>query len=153
MKVSEFKSQCQEIYKKHFPNAYFKISKLALGDGICISCGLIENIEDQTSKLRDNDPMRILLFIHNGIDAETDNFITDKIIIEGENGSLCVNPVEKYFAMSRVKIPFRKINNTPEKALQSLDKFFKKAKTIVQEQRDNNNIYHQSIIKNLYLYF
>lgn len=173
MQAIQFSVQMKAIFKKHFPNGYINVSKLALGGkGVMIVAGMIGDIEDVANRIRQNDPLTLRMFIHDGFvipngfslsndlpqDFDHDDSFTqevyglgDKLVIEIDGNSLAIKPTERHMAMGREKIPARKINNTPEKALVALDKLFAKAKEIVTTQAAANNIYGQDRIPPKYL--
>jgi hypothetical protein len=153
MQTIQFAEQMKAIFQKHFPNGYINISKLALGGkGVMISAGMIGDIKDVTNGIRHNDPLTLRMFIHDGFVLQEGFELGDsKLVIEIDGNSLAIKPTERHMAMGREKIPARKINNTPEKALVALDKLFAKAKEIVTTQAAANNIYGQDLIPAKYL--
>lgn len=151
MNSIQFASAVQAAFVKHFPNGYFRTSKLCLGKGFMFSIGLISDIEDQPHHIRDNDPLRISIFLHSTELSETNELGDSKIVIDFSASSLSTLPTEKYYAMGSHKIPCRKINNTAEKAIQALDKYFAKVKETVSQHAAENMIYGQSKIPAKYL--
>lgn len=152
MQAIQFAEQVKATFHKHFPNGYINISSFFDRKGACIKAGLISDIADQPHNIRDNDPMRLVLAIHENIILQDGFELGDsKLLIEIDGNSLSIKPTERHMAMGREKIPARKINNTPEKALVALDKLFAKAKEIVTTQAAANNIYGQDRIPAKYL--
>lgn len=151
MNALEFKESAIATFKKYFPNGYVSCTKYQLGGGIGMSFGLISNLDDTTNKIRENDNLRISMGIHENFSFDSTEEIQGKIVLEFNSSSLSGLPENQYFAMSNIKIPSRKINNTPEKVLQALDKYFVKARDIVRAERDANNIYAQERIPAKYL--
>lgn len=151
MNSKQFQESVISTFKKYFPNGYAHVSQYALGGGVHFSFGLISNLDDVSNKIRENDPLRIGFGIHEVVKFNSEEEINQKIVIEFGSSHLSTLPVVKYFAMHSLKIPTRKINNTPEKALLALDKYFQRAKETVQQQAQNNNIYDQQAISAKYL--
>lgn len=153
MQAIQFAEQVKATFHKHFPNGYINISKLPVGgEGVMIAAGMIGEIEDVTNRIRHNDPLTLRMFIHDGFILQDGFELGDsKLEIEIDGNSLSIKPTERHMAMGREKIPARKINNTPEKALVALDKLFAKAKEIVTTQAAANNIYGQDRIPPKYL--
>lgn len=149
MNSVQLASALRGAFLAQFPNGYFNVSKLALGGGLCVSCGLIKNIEDQTSKIRDNDPLEILIFFHGTIyNSEQDQ---PTVTYEFGKSRLMTLPTEKYMAMGSIKIASRKGDTTPEKAVQALTKYFQKVKATVDEAKTAGTIYGQDRIPAMYL--
>lgn len=151
MNAQQFTAKVLENFKKHFPNGYANASKFSLGGGVYFSFGLIGNIEDVENKIRQNDNLSLSLEIHENFKFDTTEEIEGKIVIESNRSFFSVKPVNNYFAMSSVKIPFRKINNTPEKALISIEKHFIKAKELIKAEIEIENLYGQHSIDKKYL--
>ena len=120
MNSIQFAEAVKTAFLARFPLGYFKASRLALGGGFSISAGLIANIEDQFAKIRDNDPLSVLMFLHDTA-YNSDKEIDSKITVEFGRSSLMVKPTDKLYAMESHRIPARKMNNTPEKVVQSLE--------------------------------
>ena len=151
MNAITFSDSVLNLFKKHFPNGYARSSKYTLGNGIHFSFGLIGDTSDCSSGIRQNDILNLSFGIHENFIFNSTHEIENKIIIESNQSSYAIKPQQQYFAMSRVKIPFRKINNTPEKALVNIEKYFIKAKELIKEDIKNNNIYNQHTINQKYL--
>lgn len=151
MKANEFEQKVRESFLKYFPNGYIRLSKLALGGGLHISCGLIANVKEITATIRENDPLNVSIFIHDNYvfnDSETD---LDNVVLEFDNSHVKVLPVIPHMYSHSHKIAARKINAAPEKALVNLDKYFKRVKDVVTEQAALNNIIKQDTIDPKYL--
>ena len=152
MNSIQFSEAVKAAFLARFPMGYVKVSRLTLGNGFCISAGLIANIEDQVSHIRDNDPLSVLMFLHDTA-YNSDKEIDGKIEVEFGRSSLMVKPTNKLYAMDSHRIPVRKMNNTPEKVVQSLEKYFDKVLETVKEQAQANNIHGQDRIPEKYLNF
>lgn len=151
MKANEFEQKVKESFLKYFPNGHIRLSKLALGGGLHIACGLIANVKEITAVIRQNDPLNISIFIHDNYvfnDSETD---LENVVLEFDNSHISVLPDNPHLYSQSHKIPARKINAAPEKALVNLDKYFKRAKDVVSEQAALNRIIKQDSIDPKYL--
>ena len=149
MNSIQFVESVQTAFLQRFPQGWINVRNLALGGGMVFSAGMISKIEDQTSKIRDNDPLSVLMFLHDT------PFNSDKelstVVIEFERSSIKVKPVQQHYAMSSHVIPARKMNNTPEKVLVNLGKYFDKVLAEVHAQAEQGNIYQQDRIPAIYL--
>ena len=105
-------------YKNIFPNSYCKVSKGCLGDSYAITCYL-GNFETWSNGISQNDQLKHTYWIH----GPMDNY--GKYTIECDGIGLMINPINKYLAMSRLKISYRKKKNTPEKLIVAMQKHFK----------------------------
>jgi hypothetical protein len=151
MNAIDFNKAVSASFAKYFPNGFIYPSKLPLGGGTHFRAGIIGKIEDQANKIRDNDPLTVRFMLHDmPFNGEAD-LGSGKLEIEFNGSSLSTRPDSPYMAMGREKIPCRKINNTPEKALAALDKYFAKIHEVVKAQAAANNLYNQESIKEEYL--
>lgn len=149
MNSIQFAESVKTAFLQRFPQGWINVRKLALGGGMVFSAGLIANIEDQASKIRDNDPLQIMMFLHD-TPYNSDKELS-AVVIEFERSSIKVKPVQQHYAMSSHKIPVRKMNNAPEKVLASLAKYFDKVLAEVHAQAEQGNIYQQDRIPANYL--
>ena len=150
MNSIQFAESVKTAFLQRFPQGWINVRSLALGGGMVFSAGLIANIEDQVSHIRDNDPLSVLMFLHDTA-YNSDKEIEGKIEVEFSRSSLMVKPTNKLYAMDSHRIPVRKMNNTPEKVVQSLVKYFDKVLETVKEQAQANNIHGQDRIPAQYL--
>ena len=151
MNAIDFNKAITVSFAKYFPNGFVSSGKLPLGGGTHFTVGMIGKIEDQASKIRDNDPLTIRFAIE-ALPFEGNTELGDsKIAVEFNGSTLCVKPTSPHKAMDRVKIPCRRILNTPEKALVALDKYFAKVHEVVKAEAAASNIYRQEEIKAEYL--
>lgn len=151
MKAIEFQAKVRETFLKYFPNGYIHVSKLAIGGGCSIFCGLIGNIEDVIGKIRLNDPMTIRAYIHDNFSFNDDMVELDNVVIEFDGAWLSVLPDNPHNYCQSHKVPARKINASPEKALVNLSKLFERMKAVVTEQAALNRIIKQDTINPKYL--
>lgn len=151
MKAKSFQEQVKALFLKQFPNGYINISKLALGGGINIRCGLIGDKNDVANQIRENDPMSISIFIHDNFVFNDEEVELGELVLEFKSSRIDVRTDEQYFYCKSHKIPARKIKANPEKALSRLDTYFGRCKAIVTEQASQNNIIKQENIDPKYL--
>ena len=142
MTYADFQEQLKATFKTVFPNGYINVSPLHLGSGISIFCGLIGDRNDLTNNIRHNDPLTFRSFCHD-FKADSKEEITGKITIEFDGVFFSCIPDNKYMAMRSEKIQVRKINNTPEKVLESMKKTFIKVNKNMQALAIDNQIYNQ----------
>ena len=136
--MNNLMTEIQTSFLDVFPKGYCVVNKFnGLTDNtISITIGLVGDINDVTSKIRENDPMlhKFLIFDNNGI-----------LSAESVSGRLDINPLEKYYAMSGLKTGFRKTTGNPEKIVKMYSKWFSKLKSIVEENKEN--IYKADLYK------
>src|SRR5205823_8189399 len=115
MNSIQFAAKVKESFLKYFPNGFLGSSQYQLGGGIHFTAGLISDTADLSSGYRANDIISLSFGIHDNLKYNTEDEIQGKIIIEFTQHSFSTKPEPgSYMAMGRVKIPARKINNTPE---------------------------------------
>ncbi|WNA15703.1 hypothetical protein XaC1_60 [Xanthomonas phage XaC1] len=152
MNAIQFAAKVKESFLKYFPNGFLGSSKYQLGGGIHFTAGLVSNANDISSGYRVNDIISLSFGIHDNVKYNTEEEIQGKIVIEFVQNSFSTKPEPgSYMAMGRVKIPARKINNTPEKAIESLDKVFQKTAELIKAEVLKNNLYRQENINEKYL--
>lgn len=149
MNSIQFAESVQTAFLQRFPQGWINVRNLALGGGMVFSAGMISKIEDQASKIRDNDPLSVLMFLHD-TPYNSDKELS-AVVIEFERSNIKVKPTQQYYAMSSHKIPVRKMNNAPEKVLVNLGKYFDKVLAEVHAQAEQGNIYQQDRIPAIYL--
>jgi len=127
----ELMLEIEREFKKKFPFGFFSITKRNMFGSpvIGISLGLIGDVNELTSKIRDNDPM----FHSFLIDLKAEN----KYESRNNRGSLSVNPKERHLAMSSVKTSMRKTSGDANKILKAYITFFAKLKKIVKENESD----------------
>ena len=116
----------ENLFLDKFPNGYFAENNGSLGSNHSfIRLGLIGKTELCANKIRENDPMHTVLSIEE---------IEDQFIVKMVTGGLSLNPVNSYYAMNTVKLPFRKFTAKNEKdLLNKMTKFFDKLRLFVDE--------------------
>ena len=149
MNSIQFVEAVKTAFLKQFPNGWISSSSYALGGGIHFNAGL-EPIENANLG-HANDVMRMSFGIFENIKYRTETEIEGNLIVEFQQSSLSIRPPNVYYAMGTAKIASRRITNTPEKAVQSLVKYFAKARAVVNAERDANNIYRQDRIDSKFL--
>lgn len=140
----DFKVEVSKIYKKYFPNGYIGITTGCLGsESISIETLLV----DEINVTKHNDPMLINLWLHNAM-YET-GVLKETVVLEKSKGFLSINPPkDSFYAMENVKIPFRKTTGDIDKVYKAIDRFYKRAKDIVNE--NESNIYNRDKYNNKY---
>lgn len=151
MKATEFQDKAREAFLKYFPNGYINVSKLAMGGGCGILCGLIGDIDDVGGKIRANDPMTLRAYIHDNFTFNDDTKDLDNVVIEFDGAWVSVLPDNPHLYCQSHKVSTRKINAAPEKAVVMLAKVFERLKTTVTEQAALNRIIQQDKIDPKYL--
>jgi hypothetical protein len=142
----DFVSTLERLFKQQFPNGFFHSDrKRSLGGGggdyLVVSLGMIGDIADVPNKIRRNDPLFHSIMI-NGIDS-------DVIDATSNVGSLMVNPTERHMAMGSIKTKFRKLRGDQKQVEIGFDRFFKKLRMIVDDNKAD--IYHVDSIDKKYL--
>lgn len=151
MHSKQFQEEVRALYKTYFPNGYINISKLHMGNGCYIRCGLIDDINDVQSKIRENDPMTVRAFIHDGFKFNDDTTELDNVVIEFDGAWISVLPDNPHHYSQSHKVSTRKINGDVGKALLNLSKFFQRLRNTVKEQAAANRIIKQDSIDPKYL--
>ncbi|HHP5494153.1 hypothetical protein ACTG16_23555 [Aeromonas sp. 23P] len=151
MNAIDFNKAITASFAKYFPNGFIDPTKLSLDNGTHFTVGMIGKDGDQLHNRSMNDLLTIRFAIE-ALPFEGNTELGDtKMAIEFNGSTLCVRSTNPHKAMDRVKIPCRRIINTPEKALAALDKYFAKVHEVVKAQADANNLYKQEEIKAEYL--
>ena len=131
MNSSELVASIKESFLNQFPKGFISVIEGSgfYKDTITIYLGLIADRNDCPNKIRDNDPMmHSLLFF-----KENDGTYSSSDI----SGALKVNPKEPRFAMDHVKTKYRKLNGDAPKISKGMDNWFRKLKSIVDENKAN----------------
>ena len=137
----------KDSIKEIFPNAKFDAQVYSgLGSPtLSTSFYLISQREDQTNLIVDNDPIITKFIAHL---PEVHPTKDTKFKLELLQGGLYIEPQEKYLAMSRVRIPFRKSTGTIDKQVDKLVKYFKGVGQTIIENKD---VLYKKDIKDKYL--
>lgn len=153
MNAKQFQESVRETFKKHFPNGYINVSKLALGGGVHIGCGMIGHESGWLSRERMNDPLVISLFIHDNYSFNDETTELPKLIMEFAGSYVKVVSTNPHLASESHKIPARKLTQDPVKLIASLDKYFLKCSEVIKELGAENKIAYQSTIPEQYYNF
>ncbi len=132
--ADQFILNAQEAFHKRFPNGYFNGRAMRqIGDPhIVLALGLIGDLNDCSNSIRDNDPMYFKFMIYS--DGEFEN---PKNEMKTLTGCLYIKPdADSYYAMQRVKVPFRKATNSLDKLENNFNKFLDRLVTTVKENQD-----------------
>lgn len=151
MHSKQFQENVRAEFLKYFPCGHIHISKLAMGGGCSIFCGLIGDINDVGGKIRANDPMTIRAYIHDNFAFNDETTELDNVVIEFDGCWLSVLPDNPHYYCQSHKVPARKINAAPGKAIENMAKLFKRMKDTVTEQAALNRIIKQDTIDPKYL--
>tara|TARA_R110000772_G_scaffold57747_5_gene130655 strand:- start:916 stop:1416 length:501 start_codon:yes stop_codon:yes gene_type:complete len=145
---SEPLQKLKDSVEQIFPNAKFS-AEVYQGFGsptLSTSFYLISEREDQSHNIVDNDPVVTKFIAHLPKVHPTKDI---KFKLELLRGGLYLEPSEgSYFAMERLKIPFRKSTGTIDKQIDKLVKYFKVVGKTILENKDS--IYKKDI-KDKYL--
>ena len=124
-------------FKKAFPNGFYRGSvQNRFGEPfISLSLGLIDNLKDVSSTIRDNDPMFHSIIIHSN---NKDGFSLDTNELVPLRGGIYVNPDEgSYLVMQNVKTKLRKAKGSIDKISKHLIKWVDTLKDIFEENKEN----------------
>jgi hypothetical protein len=133
MNQEQFIEKMEQAFRTYFPFGHFVMKErqhiLDHGRYLSLSIGLIQNVNDCSSRIRDNDPAH-------GI------FSIEGFAIEDIKGhSLSCIPENSYYAMSHRKFGFRKAKKKSyEELLAYMANYFKKMRVFVDQNKDD--IYH-----------
>lgn len=151
MNAKQLQETIETGFKKYFPNGYINVSKLALGGGVSIFCGLIGDINDVSAKIRANDPMTFRSYIHDNITFNDEENQLGDLVLEFDGVSIsCITEKPYHYCESR-KMSVRKTTGSPEKIISTFDKYFKNLKSFVDELASKKQIIQQDSIPAKYL--
>lgn len=151
MNAVDFDKKVKETFLKYFPNGFITSTRYALGGGIHWTTGLIGEDKDIVSFIRKNDVLQLSFGIHDNVQYGSTEEIQGKIVVEFAHNNFKTLPDQPHYAMKSTKIPVRKINNTPEKVIVALDKYFKLTLEMIKAEAANNNLHGQDRIPKKYL--
>lgn len=152
MNAITFNAKVKETFLKYFPNGYIGSFGYTFGGGLYWKAGLIRDVKDCSGGYRENDVLQLTFGIEKNFKRETPEEIEGKIVVEFQSAVFYTEPdAGSYLAMQRNKVPSRKINNVPEKVLETLDKYFNETRDLMKVQIENNKIYGQARIPQQYL--
>ena len=142
--MSTVKSMLIEVekeFKAIFPQSSSMVSMGCLGDGtdnaghsliVCLST------KAEWGCTRHNDIVNATFWVHNPADAD------GKYIIESDSKSFTVHDATDRFNCRRVKTGFRKKNNTAEKNVIAMKKYFVKLHELLNSEKENiDSKYHK----------
>lgn len=137
--VDEFIKETEVAIRKSFPKSYVNIrASTNLGSSITLRFALGKDKSEWTNGIIENDPLYHIM--HIGWNSFADNnFTKDKIPLDmNVGGSLKVNPEEgSYMAFGKIKIGFRKKTASPDKIVKAIEDYFKKAKKVLMDNKNN----------------
>ena len=133
-------------YDVKFPNGYSKVYQSTYTGQAFFTIGLIDNQQDCSSNIRDND------IGFGKFKLSTDN--DGNLVLERLFHALTCNPVEKHHALSHQRISYRKIKaNSYENMIEKFDKYLTKFSSLLSEKVAENEIYNQSKYNKKYFEF
>ena len=120
-------------YLNNFPNGYFSAyyKNDWLGNRIVVKIGLIANVEDCSSRIRDND-------VGHGYFQISLNASNDQFVMEAPHGHnlTCVPDPKTFNALSFRRLGFRKTTKKTEKdVINHMNKYFTNFKQFVKENK------------------
>jgi len=143
--IEQFKGLLTPIFRKYFPNGFFDVTATALSDGksIWVKCGIINDLADQTSHIRQNDPLRCTYNIQ---------LLPDGLFeLSNRNGiSISVKPRKRNLAMSSEKIAFRKSKGGDTKIVVAFERSIKKVRAVFDKVLGEDDLYKQDQLKEKY---
>ena len=140
--IKEVMTAVQEAYKKVFPNSHTYITSSSLGckdinDKDNFSHCFVNFLGDKASfsnGIEHNDLFRHMFWVNSP--ADKDGKYTLELGAVGSGFTVKDSSVQ-YTQCRRVKVPFRKKTNTPEKIVQAMTKHFKKLRETLEAEREN----------------
>ncbi len=148
MITSEFCSNLESIYNKHFPQskAFAKFDS-RLYSSIYVNLFLAGSKEENSGSYWDNDMLHITFRIVTPSgefpkDVTLDSELPEIILIENVHKSYWLKPEDKYSAYGRRKLSFRKAEGNAEKILKVFEKFCIALKKSLIEDLQNDLIHN-----------
>lgn len=142
----KFKTEFDEITKhfyKHFPNGsmYIGFQQIVGAPHLNIVFRLIGSLDDMPHRITRNDPWNAGFVGHFKSGYSDYNYKpseSDLIELESRSVGYYIKPEEgSYYAMSRVKMPFRKKTATMDKLVKPLKDYITKVAVSMIENKDN----------------
>lgn len=145
MTVREFLKEIEATYQEYFNgSACEAILYKGLGESICISCFLAADKNEVTNGYFDNDMIKARFWIHNVKKGITlDDEMPESVLLESQSKCFMVKPSVDYLYCDYENVSFRKTTGSPEKIINTLEKFFQKLNTGIKLAYNNNNTMDQ----------
>jgi len=147
MTIDEFLTRVKNIYNSVFPDSEC-VAELGtnLGGYIYIRWLLSADSSETANNIRDNDMLHIRFFIHDGFRNKTvDDEMPSELEVEVSDKLYFIKPENRYLAYGSRNLPFRKIKGTPDKVLDTLDRYAHKLKDMLEADLDADNIHSEHI--------
>lgn len=141
MKYNEFKSAIEENYKKYFPFSMCSVKLYGgLGKMIFIDCYLAGNKEEFPNKISQNDMFKIGFCISMQDDFTENSDMPENMIMEVQSKCYNIKPENPHCCYGSRSLPFRKTKGNANKAISTLDKYFRVLKENLVADLYGNNI-------------
>lgn len=133
-------------YDVVFPNGFSRVSNNFMGgENAFFTFGLIDNQQDCSSNIRDNDI---------GFGKFSLRIENDMLVLERSFHALTCLPTDKYCALSHQKVSYRKIKaKNYDELVTKFDKYLTKFVSLVNEKKAANEIYNQKNYDERYFEF
>jgi len=148
MKVSEFLSEVEKTYSKHFPESRIDATYNPKGfyRTMSVVCFLAGKEAECINGYWDNDMLNVAFSITNGGDEFMRELNADselpEITLENYRKSYYIKPIfNKYNCYDRRKLSFRKVTGSGEKIIARLDKFFLMLKNTILDDVKSDYIH------------
>ena len=154
MKLSDFRNEVKNSYAKYFDGSYIGIrfDPHSIYKNVKIGCYLVKDENEAINHITSNDMFRISFSLTKSSgefdksDIVDENLIlSDDLILEKWDFSYTVKPDNKYMVYGSKGITFRKVKGTPEKMIETLDKYFKKLNEQLHDDIKNDLIHNHHI--------
>ena len=154
----KFKSEFDEITKhfyKHFPNGsmYIGFQQIIGAPHLNMVFRLIGSLDDTPHRITHNDPWNAGFMGHFKVRNADYDYVpseSDLIELESRSNGYYIKPEEgSFYAMSRVKIPFRKKTATMDKLVKPVKEYITKIANSMIENKDN---FMDNVNKEKYVY-
>lgn len=145
MTIEQFLQSVRDLWAKYMPNSVV-FAQLGSPRGIyrgyvTIVPKMAKDKSEVYNKIWENDILNVVFSIDLGQDYETeDKNLPDTITMEPNHKSFMVKPKNPAYAYDSFKFGFRKTVGTPQKILQTLDKYFKTIRDELKKALGNDQI-------------
>lgn len=148
MTFGEFKTRLNELYHNVLPNSACTVQTGALGgDTFFVTFYLAADSKECPNGIAGNDLFHIGFHIMENSDRygegsklEDSSVLPENLVLDVNSAFITTTPDNKYMAYGSEKLPFRKTKGTPEKILQTLEKYASKAKEVTGRLLDEGRI-------------
>ena len=147
MKISEFRVQIKDVYKKHFPESFVHVShNKSLYNSIGISCCLAGERDEESGGYWENDMFHVSF----SVDADgselprnlgADDELPEVLRLEKWHNSYAIKPENKYLAFGREVVPYRRTTGDAEKLITAFDKFCGRLRNSIEQSVTDGKIH------------